>query len=297
MTRTFIVAGLMAALLGLAPAGAQVTPVCGNGVVEPPETCDDGNVLPGDGCSEACLLENLPPDCSGALPSVDELWPPNHKFASVAVLGVTDPEGAPVAITVTGVTQDESLGGAGSGNTCPDATGVGGGAAAVRSERSGQGDGRVYHVSFSADDGQGGVCAGSVAVCVPHDRGRGSACADGGELVDSTGGMDPATCGPDGCDAADCAPDPDDLDPAECAAGALPATVARRVERARGLLVRVDEGRGNARRLGRRAGRHLDRAAASARRAAVRGRLSGACAGALAERLEGASSCAMCSAS
>jgi spore coat protein A len=31
---------------------------CGNRVLEPPEECDDGNVVPGDGCSPACLLED-----------------------------------------------------------------------------------------------------------------------------------------------------------------------------------------------------------------------------------------------
>jgi TolB protein len=34
------------------------TPVCGNGILEPPvEECDDGNTNNGDGCSAACLLE------------------------------------------------------------------------------------------------------------------------------------------------------------------------------------------------------------------------------------------------
>src|SRR5690606_32259006 len=32
-------------------------PVCGNGVVEAGETCDDGNTRGGDGCSPSCLLE------------------------------------------------------------------------------------------------------------------------------------------------------------------------------------------------------------------------------------------------
>ena len=31
---------------------------CGNRILEPPEECDDGNVVPGDGCSPACLLED-----------------------------------------------------------------------------------------------------------------------------------------------------------------------------------------------------------------------------------------------
>lgn len=30
---------------------------CGNGVVEAPEACDDGNVIPGDGCDASCQIE------------------------------------------------------------------------------------------------------------------------------------------------------------------------------------------------------------------------------------------------
>jgi cysteine-rich repeat protein len=32
-------------------------PGCGNGVLEPVETCDDGNLLPGDGCGSTCAVE------------------------------------------------------------------------------------------------------------------------------------------------------------------------------------------------------------------------------------------------
>ncbi|KKP43137.1 MAG: Cell surface receptor IPT/TIG domain protein [Parcubacteria group bacterium GW2011_GWA2_33_14] len=34
---------------------------CGNGFLEPPELCDDGNLTNGDGCSSACLPEMPPP--------------------------------------------------------------------------------------------------------------------------------------------------------------------------------------------------------------------------------------------
>jgi len=35
-------------------------PCCGNGIVEPPEECDDGNALSFDGCSAACVIEPIP---------------------------------------------------------------------------------------------------------------------------------------------------------------------------------------------------------------------------------------------
>ncbi len=36
-------------------------PVCGDGVVDLGETCNDGNNLPGDGCDAACQLELVAP--------------------------------------------------------------------------------------------------------------------------------------------------------------------------------------------------------------------------------------------
>ena len=44
---------------------------------------------------------------------------------------------------ITGITQDEPLTGLGSGDACPDASGVGSTTAMLRAERNGTGDGRV----------------------------------------------------------------------------------------------------------------------------------------------------------
>ncbi|MEE9294680.1 MAG: DUF4215 domain-containing protein, partial [Phycisphaerae bacterium] len=44
---------------------AYVGPVCGDGIIQPPEECDDGNSINGDGCDVNCLLEgcNSNADC------------------------------------------------------------------------------------------------------------------------------------------------------------------------------------------------------------------------------------------
>lgn len=128
---------------------------------------------------------NVAPVCSSAVPSSDSLWPPNHKFQSIDVNGVTDADGDAVSINIDSIFQDEAVDAPGTGNTSPDGTGVGTSTASVRAERSGDENGRVYHVSFTADDGNGGSCTGVVQVGVPHDQ-SGDPAVDDGPNFDST---------------------------------------------------------------------------------------------------------------
>jgi len=124
-------------------------------------------------------------DCTHAGPSIGQLWPPNHKFVTVSVAGVTSPSGGPVTVAISDVFQDEPTNALGDGNTCPDAVTTGTSAVRVRAERSGTMDGRVYHLVFTASDGRGATCQGEVTVCVPHDQGQGSVCVDQGPLFNS----------------------------------------------------------------------------------------------------------------
>jgi hypothetical protein len=50
----------------------------------------------------------------------------------------------------------------------------------------GKGNGRVYTIAYTAADGHGGTCEGSVQVCVPHDRHH-VACVDDGQTINSLG--------------------------------------------------------------------------------------------------------------
>lgn len=131
---------------------------------------------------------NQPPDVSGATPSHDRLFPPNGKFEEVDIEGVTDPDGDEVTISIDSIRQDEAVDAAGDGSTCPDAGGVGTPTAMLRAERSGEGDGRIYEIVFTASDGRGGTATGTVRVCVPHDMGggNGDSCVDSVVRYDST---------------------------------------------------------------------------------------------------------------
>ncbi|MGE3154617.1 MAG: SBBP repeat-containing protein, partial [Nitrospiraceae bacterium] len=133
----------------------------------------------------AKITTNTSPSCSAAQAVPNILWSPNHQFLSIAVHGVTDPDGNPVTITIIGITQDEPVNAKGEGNMSPDAV-IQAGSASVRAERAGNGDGRVYQVSFRADDGQGGFCTGAVKVSVPHSLQKGSTAIDDGQVYDST---------------------------------------------------------------------------------------------------------------
>ena len=84
--------------------------------------------------------------------------------------------------TITGVTQDEPLGGwDGHGwdwskkwhkDPTPDAVILHGPYLLLRAWRDPHGDGRTYTISFTVTDSQGATCSGTTTVEVPHDLGH-----------------------------------------------------------------------------------------------------------------------------
>jgi len=205
------------------------------------------------------------------------LWPPNGQFVNVSVVGVTDPDGDSVAITITDITQDEPLNGEGEGNTCPDASGVGTATASLRAEREGGGDGRVYHISFAADDGRGGRCTGTVTVCVPLDQGQGGVCVDQGPLADSTGPTCVGAC-TGGC-AIEMA-----LAQSVCTGENVPAKVVQRLDKAQQLISQAaaTTGKKKAKNLMRKGIKIAKHTVGIAARAAKKGTISSDCAKAVA---------------
>jgi hypothetical protein len=107
---------------------------------------------------------NQPPECSTASATPSALWPPNDKFVLAEVGGATDPNGDPVTVTITGVTQSE-------GSPTDDVRlGPGANQVSLRTQRAGRGTGRVYTIAFEARDTGGARCEGTVLVTVAHDR-------------------------------------------------------------------------------------------------------------------------------
>ena len=125
---------------------------------------------------------NDPPNASLAQPSQACLWPPNHKYVEISINGVSDSEDN-ATITIDSVTQDELTNSTGDGDTAVDAIINADGTVLVRAERSGNGDGRMYHIAFTASDIEGSD-SGSVDVCVQHSKKK--AAVDSGDEYDST---------------------------------------------------------------------------------------------------------------
>jgi len=128
---------------------------------------------------------NTPPTLVNPRADVPVLWPPDHRLVPVHILGLVDPDQAPynATITINSVRQDERTNGLGDGDTPIDAI-INGDTVLLRAERSGNGDGRVYHVCFTAADPEGSV-SGCVNVMVPKSK-KTDAAGDGGSLYDST---------------------------------------------------------------------------------------------------------------
>jgi len=168
---------------------------------------------------------------------------------------------------------DDDDGGTGGGGqtSCPDAAGVGTTTASVRAERDDNGDGRVYHITFRADDGRGGQCTGTVTVCVPQVMGAGAACVDQGPNVDST--------------PVDCAAAPQ---VALCQGEDIPEGVKRRLDKAHAMLESASHRQNlrRARKLAKKSMILLGRANRAARGALRRGTISAECAADLRDRLD-----------
>jgi hypothetical protein len=115
------------------------------------------------------------------------LWPPNHKYTTVnlssLVASVTDNCDGTVSIDslkITSVSSDEPENSAADGNTSNDIV-IASDCKSVqlRSERQGNGNGRVYTINFKVSDSKGNVSTGSAKVRVPKSQ-NGSLAVDDG---------------------------------------------------------------------------------------------------------------------
>lgn len=121
-------------------------------------------------------------------------WPPNHNYKTVTVADLVQgaSDGCDETIDVNDVfisqvSSDEALNGSGDGNTGADIVIAGNGCKSVqlRSERAGNGNGRVYTITFKVRDASGNVGTKTAKVTVP--RSSNSAAVDSGAAYTVSG--------------------------------------------------------------------------------------------------------------
>jgi HYR domain len=115
------------------------------------------------------------------------LWPPNHKYETINVSDLVtsasdlcDPTVNLSSVKIAQVTSDEANNSGGDGNTTNDIV-IAADCKSVqlRSERSGNGNGRVYTITFIVVDASGNVAFATGKVTVPHSQNGSGAVDDG----------------------------------------------------------------------------------------------------------------------
>ncbi len=127
------------------------------------------------GASASCstsvtVVDDAPPVIGTATAAPSRLWPPNHRLVDVLVAYPVADNCTPSAGIGCGlaVTSNEPIDGAGDGHTTPDWLVTDAHLLALRSERSGTGNGRRYDVEIRCADAAGNAAGAAVAVDVPH---------------------------------------------------------------------------------------------------------------------------------
>lgn len=137
-------------------------------------TVDDG--LGGTSSDEVTVhvVDTTAPTITVSLsPSV--LWPVNHKLREVAAtIQVSDACDPNPAVELVSITSSEAPDALGAGKTSVDIVGASFGTDDrtffLRAERSGNGNGRIYAVTYRARDASGNVGVASATVTVPHNQ-------------------------------------------------------------------------------------------------------------------------------
>lgn len=145
-------------------------------------TATDGAAAPNAGAApDSNPVAGL--DIDGTAPVVscaaspDQLWPPNHKLVAVTTtVTVDDATSGPAGFALRSATSSEPDDGSGDGDTAGDIqdfdTGQADTSGQLRAERSGDGDGRTYTLTYEGADVAGNHATCAATVVVRHDQGH-----------------------------------------------------------------------------------------------------------------------------
>jgi predicted extracellular nuclease len=115
-------------------------------------------------------LDLIPPVVEVSV-TPEVLWPPSHRYVEVrATVTASDSDDPSPGIRLVSVTSNEPDNGAGDGNTVNDIVVVDDRTFKLRAERSGNGTGRVYTLTYEAADAANNRSLASAKVSVPLSR-------------------------------------------------------------------------------------------------------------------------------
>jgi hypothetical protein len=106
--------------------------------------------------------------------STTTLWPANHDLINVGLSASATDNCPGTVISVAVFGDEDDLEDTGDGNFSPDAKDIAPGTLRLRSERKGNGDGRVYLIIVTATDASGNVSRCCRTVTVAHDQSKAS---------------------------------------------------------------------------------------------------------------------------
>jgi hypothetical protein len=126
------------------------------------------------------MVDTTPPELSVSI-SPDTLWPPNHKMVlctpTIIVSDNCDPDPIVQLVSVTSNESEEAYTYdpafdmyTSEGHTDGDIQIVNDFEIYLRAERSGEGDGRIYTITYEATDFSGNTASASATVTVPHNQ-------------------------------------------------------------------------------------------------------------------------------
>ena len=115
-------------------------------------------------------VDNMPPNLDVSV-SPNLLWPANHKMVAVhPIIQVSDNLDLHSVVKLVSVTSNEPDNGLGDGDTANDIVIQPDGTILLRAERSGKGNGRIYTITYSAQDAAGNITVKTITVLVPHNH-------------------------------------------------------------------------------------------------------------------------------
>ena len=131
-------------------------------------TDDSGNT--GTDTVMVDVVDTTPPEIN-ILVNPDIMWPPNHKYVDVeTVVTVHDAVDTSPTLTLVSVTSNEPDNVKGDGNTTNDIEILSDTMFRLRAERSGKGQGRIYTITYGAEDASGNYAEASITITVPHNQ-------------------------------------------------------------------------------------------------------------------------------